>query len=73
MVTESTRNDMSSVTISTTECPPADQPLSAWLGVKTWTFARPCGRLSARRNCDARAAYRSTSVRSVRSSAAMWR
>ena len=73
IVTESTRNDMSSVTISTTEWPPADQPWSALLGVKTLTLARPWGRFSASRNCEARAAYTSESERSSMSSAAMCR
>ena len=44
MVTESTRNGMSSVTTSTTVCPFADQPCSATVGVKTRTLAVPCGR-----------------------------
>ena len=38
---------MSSVTTSTTEWPPADQPCSARVGVKTWTLAVPWGRISA--------------------------
>ena len=44
MVTESTRNGMSSVTTSTTVCPLADQPCSETVGVKTRTLAVPCGR-----------------------------
>ena len=55
IVTESTRNGMSSVTTSTTECPPADQPCSASVGVKTRTLAVPCGRDSASWWCEARA------------------
>ena len=38
---------MSSVTTSTTECPSADQPCSATVGVKTRTFAVPWGRYDA--------------------------
>ena len=34
MVTESTRNGRSSVTIWTTVAPPAVQPSSLWLGVR---------------------------------------
>ena len=41
IVTESTRNGMSSVTTSTTVWPPADQPCSATVGVKTRMFAVP--------------------------------
>jgi hypothetical protein len=44
MVTESTRNGMSSVTTSTTVWPSADQPCSLTVGVKTRTFAVPWGR-----------------------------
>jgi hypothetical protein len=40
----STRNGMSSTTISTTVRPFADQPWSSGVGVKTCTFAVPCGR-----------------------------
>ena len=40
----STRNGMSSMTISTTVRPFADQPCSSRVGVKTCTFAVPCGR-----------------------------
>ena len=39
--TESTRKDMSSVTTSTTVCPPADQPLLRTVGVNTRTLAVP--------------------------------
>ena len=38
---------MSSVTTSTTECPPADQPCSLTAGVNTRTWAVPCGRVPA--------------------------
>ena len=48
--TESTRNGMSSVTTSTTVCPPADQPLTETLGVNTRTAALPCGRSAASRS-----------------------
>ena len=47
MVSESTRNGMSSTTTSTTLWPPADQPCSASVGVMTCTLAVPCGRLPA--------------------------
>ena len=47
IVIESTRNGMSSVTTSTTECALADQPCSETVGVKTRTCAVPCGRLVA--------------------------
>ena len=49
MVTESTRNGMSSVTISTTVWPAADQPCSPTVGVDTCTVAVPCGRRPASR------------------------
>ena len=39
MVSESTRNGMSSTTTSTTECPPEDQPCSLSVGVWTRTLA----------------------------------
>ncbi len=48
LVTESTRNGMSSVTTSTTECV-HDQPFSSIDGEYTRTFAVPCGRSSASR------------------------
>ena len=41
---------MSSVTTSTTVCPPADQPLTDTLGVNTRTLALPWGRSVASRN-----------------------
>ena len=44
MVTESTRKGMSSVTTSTTVCPPADQPCSATVGVKTRNVRGALGR-----------------------------
>ena len=44
---------MSSMTTSTTEWPPADQPCSASVGVKTRTWAVPCGRLPASFQCEA--------------------
>ena len=47
MVSESTRNGMSSTTTSTTLCPLADQPCSASVGVATRTCAVPWGRLVA--------------------------
>ncbi len=49
MVRLSTRNGMSSVTTSTTLCPPADQPSSASVGVSTRTRAVPWGRSAASR------------------------
>ena len=48
--TESTRNGMSSVTTSTTVCPPADQPLPGTLGVNTLIAALPWGRSPASRS-----------------------
>jgi hypothetical protein len=51
MVTESTRNGMSSVTTSTTVCPPADQPCSETVGVKIRMLAVPWGRLAASLYC----------------------
>ena len=47
MVSESTRNGMSSVITSTTEWPPALQPSALMLGVKTRTAAVPWGRCRA--------------------------
>ena len=47
MVSESTRNGMSSTTTSTTVCPPAAQSESLRVGVWTRTLAVPCGRLPA--------------------------
>ena len=47
MVSESTRNGMSSTTTSTTLWPAADQPLSASVGVTTRTWAVPWGRSPA--------------------------
>ena len=47
MVSESTRNGMSSTTTSTTEWPSADQPCSFGPGVNTRTRAVPCGRFAA--------------------------
>jgi hypothetical protein len=44
MVTESTRNGMSSVMTSTTERPSADQPWSPGCGVVTRTVEVPWGR-----------------------------
>ncbi len=73
MVTESTRNGMSSVTTSTTECPAADQPASARPGVTTRTAEVPCGRVCASRWWEASAPYRSSGLRSTRSSAATCR
>ena len=73
METESTRNGMSSVTTSTTVCPCADQPLSATVGVKTCTFALPCGRSPASLSWCMTAPNRSVSERSARSSGATWR
>ena len=64
---------MSSVTTSTTVCPPADQPCSATVGVKTRIFAVPCGRYAASLYWLIAAPYRSTSVREARSSVATWR
>ena len=49
MVTESTRNGRSSVTIWTTVAPPAVQPSSPWLGVRMAMAARADGRWAARR------------------------
>ena len=42
---------MSSVTTSTTVCPPADHPLTETLGVNTRTTALPWGRSAASRSC----------------------
>ena len=64
---------MSSVTTSTTLWPPADQPCSETVGVKTRTFAVPCGRYVASWYWLIAAPYRSTSLRSAMSSAATWR
>ena len=64
ITTESTRNGMSSVTTSTTVCPPADQPCSARVGVNTWTRAVPCGR--TRPGGSARPARRTAPPRSGR-------
>ena len=47
IVTESTRNGMSSVTTSTTVWPPAAQPCSDTVGVKTRMLAVPWGRWEA--------------------------
>ena len=55
IVSESTRNGMSSVTTSTTEWPLADQPCSLTVGVNTRTCAVPCGRVPASLKWDARA------------------
>ena len=49
IVTESTRNGMSSVTISITLWPAAAHSLSSTLGVNTRTLAVPWGRLAASR------------------------
>ena len=49
MVTESTRNGRSSVTIWTTVAPPAVQPSSPWLGVRMAIAARAAGRWVASR------------------------
>ena len=49
MVTESTRNGRSSVTICTTVAPPAVQPSPAWLGVRMAIVARAGGRFMASR------------------------
>ena len=64
---------MSSVTTSTTVCPPADQPLVETLGVNTRTAALPCGRWSASRSSAIIAPNRSLASRSSRSSGATWR
>ena len=47
MVTESTRNGRSSVTIWTTVAPPQVQPSSDWLGVRIAMVARAEGRFMA--------------------------
>ena len=64
---------MSSVTTSTTVCPPADQPLTETLGVNTRTLAVPWGRSAASRSWAITAPYRSVASRSSRSSGATWR
>ena len=64
---------MSSVTTSTTLCPPADQPCSLRLGVNTRTRAVPWGRSAASFQCEASAPYTSMSLRSMTSSGATWR
>jgi hypothetical protein len=73
MVTESTRNGMSSVTTSTTERPDADQPESAIVGVTTRTVAVPCGREEASSRWEVRAPNRSSGERSATSSGATCR
>ena len=73
MVTESTMNDMSSVTTSTTVWPAAVQPCSPTVGVKTCTFVVPGPRSVASRQCDEKAPYTSMSERSAMSSIATWR
>ena len=71
---ESTRNGMSSVTISTTLRPPADQPWSAVVGVKTRT-PRGAVRDAGRRTswCEANAPWTSWGVRLTRSPGATCR
>ncbi len=54
LVTESTRNGMSSVTTSTTVWPEA-QPFASTVGVCTRTAEVPWGRLAARARCDSAA------------------
>ena len=73
IVTESTRNGMSSVTTSTTDRPDADQPASAIVGVTTRTAAVPCGREEASSRWEATAPSRSSGDRSATSSGATWR
>ena len=60
IVTESTRNGMSSLTISTIVCVDC-QPCSSIVGLNTRTFARPGSRLRAKFQCDSAAPYRSAS------------
>ncbi len=67
-VTESTRNGMSSVTISITLCPP-HQPLSLCSGVITRRLSWPGTRWAASSRCDRGATTRSWAVRSWSSSA----
>ena len=71
-VTESTRNGMSSVMISTTVCP-LDQPVVSTVGVCTRTFAVPCGRAAASAACDSAAERMSLAAVPIRSSGAAWR
>ena len=69
LVTESTRNGMSSVTTSMTVWPEA-QPCSSTVGVKTRTLAVPWGRRAASSRLDSAAPKMSTGSRPTMSSAA---
>ena len=64
---------MSSTTTSTTVWPLADHPSSSVEGVKTRTFAVPCGIRRASRRWDSAAPETSTGSRPTRSSGATWR
>jgi hypothetical protein len=67
VVVESTRNGMSSLTISITECREA-QPSSAIEGLRTRTFALPGTRTEPNCQCDSSAPDRSSGARAARSS-----
>ena len=71
--TESTRNGMSSVTTSTTVCPPADHPFTETLGVNTLTAALPCGRSVASLSSAITAPYRSDGLALEEVLGATWR